>query len=161
MKAYLSPTSKFCDQRWISWARWFSGHGLAEAGSQKKLDRLILPGTQSQHQSSAAWLRMAGSALTWAVASSHYRCGVKSVWSSRQLPIFSQISASQWYTLRGSAYTERGWCSMFHYFVPLLPDAGRPRNSVAHNVLSLPARVRLRLVFILRVRIADSMKSEG
>ena len=72
----------------------------------KKSDRLILPGTQSQHQSSAAWLRMAGSALTWAVASSHYRCGVKSVWSSRRLPVFSKMSTDGWYLLRGPAFTK-------------------------------------------------------
>ena len=50
---------------------------------------------------------------------------------------------------------------MYHQIVPLLPYAGKPRASVAHNALSLLVRYRLRLVFILRYRIADSMKSEG
>jgi hypothetical protein len=50
---------------------------------------------------------------------------------------------------------------MFRQVVPLLPDAGKPRNIVAHNVLSLLARFWLWLVFILRDRIADSMRSEG
>ena len=50
---------------------------------------------------------------------------------------------------------------MYHQIVPLLPYAGKPRASVAHYALSLLVRYRLRLVFILRCRIADSMKFEG
>ena len=45
--------------------------------------------------------------------------------------------------------------------LPLLPYDGKPRASVAHNALSLLVRYRLRLVFILRDRIADSVKYEG
>ena len=50
---------------------------------------------------------------------------------------------------------------MYHQIVPLLPYVGKPRASVSHNALSLLVRYRLRRVFILRYRIADSMKSEG
>ena len=69
-------------------------------------DRVFIPGTQLQQHSPAGWLRMAGSTLTWAVATSHSQCCAQSVWSSRRLPVFSKMSTDGWYLLRGPAFTK-------------------------------------------------------